>query len=99
MQPGRPHHNNGFTLLELLVVISILAILATVVVTSIGHAQNSAKKSVTEGNIKLLQSALARYEADFEDFAKVIRGEKALAWTPTHDLAVQETVLKASGLM
>jgi predicted dehydrogenase len=39
-----------------------------------------------------------RYEADFEDLAKVIRGEKAFDWTPAHDLAVQETVLRASGL-
>ena len=39
-----------------------------------------------------------RYAGDFADFAKVIRGEKALAFTPEHDLAVQETVLLASGL-
>jgi hypothetical protein len=40
-----------------------------------------------------------RYAADFDDLARVIRGEKAFAWTPAHDLAVQETVLRASGLM
>jgi predicted dehydrogenase len=39
-----------------------------------------------------------RYEADFEDLAKVIRGEKAFDWTPAHDLATQETILRASGL-
>jgi len=39
-----------------------------------------------------------RYEADFADLARVIRGAKAFAWTPAHDLAVQETVLRASGL-
>lgn len=43
--------------------------------------------------------SLPRYEADFVDLARVIRGEKAFAWTPAHDLAVQETVLRASGLM
>ena len=42
--------------------------------------------------------SLPRYEADFADLARVIRGEKAFAWTPAHDLAVQETVLRASGL-
>lgn len=41
---------------------------------------------------------LPRYEADFVDLARVIRGEKPFAWTPEHDLAVQETVLRASGL-
>jgi predicted dehydrogenase len=39
-----------------------------------------------------------RYDGDFADLAKVIRGEKAFTFTPEHDLAVQETVLLASGL-
>lgn len=39
-----------------------------------------------------------RYDGDFADLAKVIRGEKQLAFTPEHDLAVEETVLRASGL-
>ena len=38
-----------------------------------------------------------RYVGDVADFAKVIRGEKMFDWSPMHDLAVQETVLKASG--
>lgn len=38
-----------------------------------------------------------RYAGDAADFAKVIRGEKMFDWSPMHDLAVQETVLKASG--
>lgn len=37
-----------------------------------------------------------RYTADAADFAAVIRGEKTLAWSVMHDLAVQETVLRAS---
>lgn len=39
-----------------------------------------------------------RYDGVFLDLAKVIRGEKAFAYSPEHDLAVQETVLLASGL-
>ncbi len=39
-----------------------------------------------------------RYDGDFEDLAKVIRGEKPFAFTPEHDLAVHETILRASGL-
>lgn len=38
-----------------------------------------------------------RYAADWVDFAKAIRGEIAWEFTPEHDLAVQETVLRASG--
>jgi predicted dehydrogenase len=39
-----------------------------------------------------------RYDGEFADLAKVIRGEKAFAFPPAHDLAVHETVLLASGL-
>jgi predicted dehydrogenase len=39
-----------------------------------------------------------RYEGDFADLARVIRGEKSVDFPPAHDLAVQETVLLASGL-
>lgn len=40
-----------------------------------------------------------RYDGEFIDLAKVIRGEKELAWDRQHDLAVHETVLRASGVM
>lgn len=39
-----------------------------------------------------------RYQADWAAFAKAIRGEFDWPWKPEHDLAVQETVLRASGL-
>ncbi len=39
-----------------------------------------------------------RYDEEFRDLARVIRGEKELAWNSTHDLAVHETVLRACGL-
>lgn len=41
---------------------------------------------------------LPRYDADFVDLARIIRGEKTSDYPPAHDLAVQETVLLASGL-
>lgn len=39
-----------------------------------------------------------RYDGDFADLAKVIRGEKEFEFSPQHDLAVQEAVLRGSGL-
>lgn len=39
-----------------------------------------------------------RYVADAADMARIVRGEKEADFTYEHDLAVQETVLKASGL-
>ena len=39
-----------------------------------------------------------RYVDDAADMARVIRGEKASDFPPEHDLAVQESLLKACGL-
>jgi predicted dehydrogenase len=39
-----------------------------------------------------------RYAGDAADLARVIRGEKAFEYSYDHDLAVQETVLRASGM-
>jgi predicted dehydrogenase len=45
-----------------------------------------------------LQPLAGRYDGDFLDLAKIIRGEKEHDFPPEHDLAVQEVVLRASGL-
>lgn len=45
-----------------------------------------------------LPKSEGRYHREFRDFAKIIQGEKALAWDAQHDLIVQETLLKACGL-
>lgn len=39
-----------------------------------------------------------RYAAEFVDLAKVVRGEKKLAWDAAHDIAVHETVMRAAGV-
>ena len=39
-----------------------------------------------------------RYHGEFRDLAKIVRGEKSLAWNSKHDLVVQETLMRAAGL-
>ncbi|WAC20281.1 Gfo/Idh/MocA family oxidoreductase [Luteolibacter sp. SL250] len=39
-----------------------------------------------------------RYDAEFIDMAKAIRGEKPLAWDAMHDIVVHETILRSSGM-
>ena len=48
--------------------------------------------------VKLSGRRGGRYDGEFADLARVIRGEARLAWSFEHDLAVQETVLRASGM-
>lgn len=40
-----------------------------------------------------------RYDGDLLDLAKVIRGNAKFAWDAAHDIAVQETVMRASGMI
>jgi len=40
-----------------------------------------------------------RYDGEFADLSRVVRGEKPFAWNAAHDIAVHETVLKAAGMM
>ena len=57
----------GFTLIELLVVIAILAILASIVLPSLGIAKRSAKKTASLSNLSQLMKATFLYAADADD--------------------------------
>ncbi len=61
-------------------------------------ALNQPREGFKKGYQDVKFTSLPRYEADLADLAKVIRGEKKFEWSPAHDLAVQETILSASGL-
>lgn len=58
----------------------------------------AAKGNSAKGSQDVKFPKYERYVADAADMAAVIRGEKAFDWTPEHDLAVQETLLRACGL-
>jgi predicted dehydrogenase len=45
-----------------------------------------------------LEVPKGRYDLEFVDLAKIVRGEKKLAWDAAHDIALHETVLRASGV-
>jgi predicted dehydrogenase len=49
-------------------------------------------------NTLKLEVPKGRYDAEFIDMAKAIRGEKPLAWDAAHDIVVHETVLRSSGM-
>lgn len=45
-----------------------------------------------------LEVPKGRYDHEFIDLAKIVRGEKKLAWDAVHDIAVHETLLRAAGI-
>ena len=58
----------GFTLLELLTVITIIAILGVALYSALSTIRMRARISITKGHFDLLKQALSRYEGDFDDY-------------------------------
>lgn len=54
----------GFTLLELLIVIAIIGILASLATVSYASAQKKARDSQRQSDLKAIQNALEQYYAD-----------------------------------
>jgi prepilin-type N-terminal cleavage/methylation domain-containing protein len=63
-QIGNSRHNRAFTLVELLVVITIIIILAGLVLATVGYVQKKGARSRTEAEIAAISSACESYKAD-----------------------------------
>lgn len=59
----RPRHDPGFTLVEILIVVVILAILSTVTVFAIRGIKDDADNSACATDHKTLETALSTFEA------------------------------------
>ena len=60
--PIRSRRNRGFTLVELLIVVIILAILAAIVVPSFGSSSEDAKVSTLKADLSALRNAIELYQ-------------------------------------
>jgi len=45
-----------------------------------------------------LELPKGRYDREFQDLARILNGEKSLAWSATHDIDVHATALRCAGL-
>jgi prepilin-type N-terminal cleavage/methylation domain-containing protein len=57
----------GFTIIELLVVISIIALLVGILLPAVGKARDNARVAVSRNNIRQIATALHTYSADWAD--------------------------------
>jgi general secretion pathway protein G len=73
----------GFTLMEMLVVLGILAMLLALVVPRILGTQKKADVSTAQSQIKLLQKCLQGYFLDMKEFPTTDQGLKALIEKPS----------------
>jgi predicted dehydrogenase len=62
---------------------------------SLARACGDYKKGIQTVQLPVSKS---RYELEFVDLARVVRGEKPLAWNAEHDIAVHEVSMRAAGI-
>ncbi len=70
----------GFTLVELLVVISILAVLMAMLLPAISEARANARQVVCMSQVRQQSVAMFNYVADQRDTAFPLTGENSAAW-------------------
>jgi len=61
---GSSADKRGFTLIEVLIVITVLAILAVIVIPGVGAATRKSRETSLLGNLKHLRDAIERFEAN-----------------------------------
>jgi general secretion pathway protein G len=81
-QIRRPHAEAGFTLLELMVVIVILGLLATIVMVNVLPSQDRAMKEKARADISVLEQSIEGYRLDNFVFPTNEQGLQALVAPP-----------------
>ena len=72
----------GFSLLEMLIVVGIIALLAGLVMTRLGGTIGQSKAKVTAAQIETTASAISRFELDVGRLPTVEEGLRALIEAP-----------------
>ncbi len=80
--------NHGFTLVELLVVISVLGILASIVLVSFGGSQKQARDTQRKSDLKQYQNSLEAYANKSNGFYPQRTSATVASTTLCNDLAL-----------
>ena len=86
---SRRKKQEGFTLIEIMVVILILGLLATLVVQSLRGATDKAKRTKAMADIAELKTALDRYYIDIGSYPSSDQGLNALVTPPGQGSALK----------
>lgn len=80
---GRSPQANGFTLIEIMVVVVILGIMAALVVPNIAGRQEQAQRTAVESDLNALANALEFYRLDNFTYPSTEQGLEALVTQPS----------------
>ena len=90
--------NQGFTLVEVLIVVVIMAVLAAVVVPQFSVSTDDARKSTAEFNLSTMRSLIQTYRGQHKGALPVINGTQSLADTLTSKTKSDGTVDATNGV-
>lgn len=65
---SRPPWRHGFSLIELLVTVAVIAILAGLLLPALNRAREKGRTASCTGNLKQIGCAVGIYQSDFEDY-------------------------------
>jgi general secretion pathway protein G len=82
MPQNRKKAQNGFTLIELMIVIVIIGILATLLIPRIMERPEEARRIKAKADIKTIESALKLYKIDTGNYPTTEQGLEALIRKP-----------------
>ena len=83
MQKRKRRLQTGFTMVELMAILVIIGLLATLVVTKVATKIDQARVTTTKANLKILHSAVNQFKMDTGRFPTEEEGLKALVEQPT----------------
>ncbi len=81
----RPSAAKGFTLIEVMIVIVILGVLASLIVPRIMGRTDEARATVAKADISTIKSALQLYKLDNRTYPTTTQGLQALVQKPSTD--------------
>lgn len=64
----RTKGDKGFTLIELIVVIAVLGVLATLIIPRVVGVQSDAETAAMDANARIIKNALERYYLDNDEY-------------------------------
>ncbi len=80
---GKKHNKSGFTMVELMAMLIIIGLLATLVVTKVASKIDQARITTTKANLKILHSAINQFKMDTARYPTEDEGLSALILQPS----------------
>ena len=81
----KKNNKKGFTLVELVIVVAVMAVLVAVAIPTVGSITNSAKAAVADSNARTIESVLKLAEANIANTKDAESGSMVATYTLTKD--------------